>query len=200
MYPRAFYFIALLSLLYNLCLLWEDSYSLSYQTVIGHLIDDPFNFSVCLPLEELRNHTENGKEEFSYELTGRVNATAFIEKVFGQIETFFANKFKEEQVGDFLRLDRSYLFKKHICFLVSEHRLNVVFAFRELRYKLLVVSNITKSFFFNSIMWNENERSYMTHVKIFKLIVKNQDNPFSTCVKHRVAGKPPYSKVCNGLF
>lgn len=194
MHSRIVYFIALLFLVHNLCLLWEDSYSVSYQSVIEGLIEDPFNFSVCLPLKKLGKHTEDGKKVYDFELTGFVNSTSFIDKLFRQIEAFLVEKFKEERVGDFLKRDQCYLFKKHLCFLVSEHHLNVVFAFRDLRYKILAVSNISKSFFFNSVHWNENERSYLTHVKIYKMIVKNGNNPFSDCVKQRVAGQPPYSK------
>lgn len=192
---RIVYFISLLCLVYNLFLLYEDSYALSYRNVYEEdLLNDPFNFSVCLPLKDLDKLRERGKKVYDFQSSGVVNSTALIDRVFEQIRTNFEKKFELENATHFMQRDRCYLFKKHLCFLVHENHLNLVYAFKELHFKLLLVSNISKSFFFNSVHWNENEKTYLTHMKVFKLIIMNFDNPFSLCVKRRVAGEPPYSK------
>ena len=194
MRSRIVYFIVLLCLVYNLQLLYEESYALSYRSTVKNLIDDPFSFSVCLPLADLAKQTERGKKIYDFPSSGVVNSTSFIDRVFEQIKLAFETNFKAENFSHFMQKDRSYLFRRHFCFLVSDHHLNMGFAFKTLRYKILLVSKISKSFFFNTVHSNEDEFSYLTHIKIFKLIIKNFNNPFSTCVKRRVAGQPPYSK------
>lgn len=188
MYPKLIYFFCFVFLAYNLHLLWLDGFNKSYSNLVTNETGNPFNYSICLPFEELKNVTQ-----YHFNQRGLVNSTNFLKNVTEEIKTLFKIQFPVENVDSYIRNETSYVFKKHICFLADEEHLNVVYAFREINYKILFVSNSSKSFFSNSVYANNNKMSFVVHIKISRLIIQNFNDPFNDCVREEVNNQP-YSK------
>ena len=190
---KVWYYFCLCFLIYNLILLWEDGYELSHRSLENNEMDvDPFNFSICLPILELLEITGKSRK---FALKSKINSTILIlssiDKASEKFRSFYKNfqkrdnNYKNMSLDQFIRKDSSYIFKRHICFILNNdpQHFNKIYAFYDFEFKLLLVSELSKSFFFNSVYWNMNSYLYIHEIKILKLIIKRHANPFSNCVK-----------------
>lgn len=191
MFKKCWYFFCLIFLIFNLHLLWLDGFEVNHRNMIVTKLQDLFRFSVCVPIDGLILNFSNLKDHSLDKCF--VNSSDLINLVMDRIIQNFKEKFKNENETLYFERKNVFLFKKNICFMIDKNRFKVVYVFRNLKYRILLVSRVSKSFFFNSITLNENENSFLVDVKIFKLNINNERNPFSDCQHDRIGNKT-YSK------
>lgn len=172
---KILHFFALIFLVYNLAMLWEESSSVNYRFLneTKTMEDEKTKFVLCLPIAELRagsrTQLRNYKPANYSESTFKVSD--FLRETIPQLnqELRRVNQWQE----DVFELEQSYVFNRHACMMITLRHLSMLNRFAEFSYKLFVQLENYRAFFSDFSYSNIRFYNSVTFLKIYKLTILN---------------------------
>ena len=175
MKAKIWHFLCLVFCVFNLILLFEDSNSTSYKYLDESEINYPFNYSICIPINDLNKHIRDTVFNVNLTVNKFVNSTGLLERIINNLnlkENFKLNKIIKKE---------SFISQNHLCFSLGKNLEKVFLEFKKSNYKLLIVSKYSKLFYINLVFSNEHSNLRIKKLKLFKSVIKNFNSKFVNC-------------------